>query len=45
MKRLEGLIDRGVTTSQLTKEICADPKASLALLAKVEKSMEDYQCK
>lgn len=42
LKKLESLINSGISASQLTREISSDPKSTLKLLSKTDKSMEDY---
>ena len=45
VRKLEDLINKGVSTAALTREICSDPKATLSLLSKLDKNMDDYESK
>lgn len=45
VRKLEELMSKGVSTAALTREICSDPKATLQLLSKLDKSMDDYESK
>ena len=37
------MIDQGITTSQLCRAISVDPRATLSLLSKEDKSVADYE--
>lgn len=43
LRKIENLIDQGITTSQLCRAISVDPRATLSLLAKEDKSVADYE--
>ena len=45
LRRIEEMINEGISTGQLCREISVDPKATLQLLAKVDKSVADYESK
>lgn len=45
LKKIEALINQGVSTAQLAREISVDPKATLEMLAKVDKTKEEYESK
>jgi hypothetical protein len=44
LRRIEGLINQGISTSQLCREISVDPKQTLQILAKNDKSVQEYEC-
>ena len=43
LKKIEQLLNEGVSTSQLCREISVDPKLTLETLAKNDKSIKDYE--
>ena len=43
LKKIENIIEQGVTTSQLCREISVDPRATLNLLSKEDKTVTDYE--
>ena len=45
LSKIESLIQQGVSISQLSQEICVKPRATLDLLAKVDKTVHEYERK
>ena len=45
LRKLENVINQGVSTAQLTREISAQPKQTLQLLSKQDKNIEEYESK
>ena len=43
MKKIVELIEQGISTSQLCREISVDPKLTLTMLAKLDKSVVEYE--
>mmetsp|Transcript_4664 Transcript_4664/g.6143 ORF Transcript_4664/g.6143 Transcript_4664/m.6143 type:complete len:91 (+) Transcript_4664:101-373(+) len=43
LRRIEGLIQQGISTSQLCREISRDPKQTLQTLAKQDKTVAEYE--
>jgi len=43
LRKIESLIDQGINASQLCREISVDLKATLATLAKVDKTIAEYE--
>ena len=45
LRKIEALINDGVSTSQLAREISLDPKLTLQMLSKQDKTIEEYESK
>jgi predicted DNA-binding protein YlxM (UPF0122 family) len=45
LRKIETLINQGVSTSQLAREISIDPKTTLEMLSKIDKTIEEYESK
>ena len=43
LRKLDALSDNGVSTAQLGREICPNPKVTLALLSKMIKTKGEYE--
>jgi len=45
LRKIEKLINEGISTSQLCRAISVDPRITLSMLAKLDKSVSDYESK
>ena len=43
LRKIEGLIEEGISTAQLCREISVDPKTTLQLLSRADKSVIEYE--
>ena len=43
LRRIESLINQGISTSQLCREMSKDPKQTLHLLSKLDKTTAEYE--